>query len=203
MALQFMSAPKLGALLSVGGLGMLAGSLVMTAWGGPRRLVWGILGGQLVGGLAVFGGGLRPDPALFGICLFAFLFASPIVTACAQTIWQRKVPADVQGKVFAVRRLIGWVGAPLAYLLAGPLSDRVFEPLMAPGGRLAPVAGRLLGIGPGRGIALLFMLVGVLMVFTTLWAAATRLRNLEDDLPDVALEDLPEASAGEPSIASS
>jgi len=40
----------------------------------------------------------------------------------------------------------------LGFLLAGPLADKVFEPMMAPGGFLAGSVGAFLGVGPGRGI---------------------------------------------------
>jgi len=184
MALHFMSEAKLGALLSLGGLGMLLGSLLMAAWGGPKRLILGMLGGQLICGLAALGGGLRPSAILFSACLFVFMFATPLSGACAQAIWQRKIPADIQGKVFSTRRIVGWIGAPVAYLAAGPLADLLLEPLMAPGGALAPSVGRFIGSGSGRGIALLFMAAGALMIVTVVWAAATRLRSLEEDLSD-------------------
>lgn len=184
MALHYVSEARLGALLSIGGVGMICGSLLMAAWGGPRRLILGVLAGQLLGGLSALAGASRPSAALFGVCIFLFLFASPITASCAQAIWQRKVPADIQGKVFAVRRILVWSGPPLSYLLAGPLSDRFFEPLMAEGGLLAPTVGRILGVGEGRGIALMFAVAGLAMILATLWAAMTRLMNVEEDVPD-------------------
>lgn len=197
MALHYVSEAKLGALLSVGGVGMICGSLLMAAWGGPRRLILGVLAGQFLGGLSALAGAARPSAILFGIGIFLFLFASPISSSCAQAIWQRKVPADIQGKVFAVRRICIWSGPPLAFLLAGPLSDRVFEPLMAEDGLLAPTIGRILGVGEGRGIALMFALAGLSMILATLWAAMTRLVNVEKDVPDTRADDRSEAAEEE------
>jgi MFS transporter, DHA3 family, macrolide efflux protein len=194
MALHFVSPAKLGLLLSTGGLGMLAGSLLVGAWGGPRRLVRGVLWGQALCGLSAVAGGLRPSPALFGAAIFCFFFFTPLVSSCSQAIWQRKVPADVQGRVFAMRRMIGWIGVPAACLLAGPLADRVCEPLMAAGGALAPTAGRLLGVGAGRGIALLFVVTGALMVLLSAAAAFTRLRAVEGALPDAMPPQAPAAA---------
>jgi len=75
---------------------------------------------------------------------------------------------------------------PLAYLLSGPLADHVFIPLLDEGGRLAPTAlGRLLGTGPGRGIGLMFVLAGLLVVAVSLGAYLYRpLRRVESELPD-------------------
>jgi MFS transporter, DHA3 family, macrolide efflux protein len=196
MALHFVSAAGLGLLLSVGGVGMLAGSLLMTAWGGPRRLAPLLLAGQALCGLSAVAGGLRPNAALFGAGLFCFFFCTPIVTAASQAIWQRKVPADVQGRVFAVRRLAAWIGVPVAALVAGPLADYVFEPLLRPAGALAPSVGRLLGVGPGRGIALLFVSAGALMVVVALAGSLGRLRTVEAAVPDAPRPDEPPAEAG-------
>jgi len=45
--------------------------------------------------------------------------------------------------------------------------------------------GQVLGVGPGRGIALLFLVIAAVMLAITAWGFANRtLRRLEDDLPD-------------------
>ncbi len=85
--------------------------------------------------------------------------------------------------------MLAWSTLPLAYLLAGPLADRVFEPLLAHGGPLANSIGQLIGVGRGRGIALLYIVLGLLILLTV--AAAylyPRLRFLEDELHDVVSE---------------
>jgi DHA3 family macrolide efflux protein-like MFS transporter len=93
----------------------------------------------------------------------------------------------VQGRAFAIRRLVAWSTLPLAYVVAGPLADRVFEPWMAAQGPLVGVFGGLLGTGPGRGIALLFVVLGLLTVLAVIAGVLYQpLRDLEDRLPDVA-----------------
>jgi hypothetical protein len=100
-------------------------------------------------------------------------------------VWQRKVPLALQGRVFAVRRVTSQAALPLAYALAGPLADGVFEPLMAQGGGLAGTLGAVLGVGPGRGVALLLVLLGLMTVTGALVGfMAPRIRRLEEDLPD-------------------
>ncbi|HEV7516828.1 MAG TPA: hypothetical protein VGR07_11050, partial [Thermoanaerobaculia bacterium] len=65
---------------------------------------------------------------------------------------------------------------------------RFFEPLLAASGPLAGSAGRLLGTGPGRGIGLLFLVLGAILVITTLLISADRrLRWVESELPDAPL----------------
>ena len=164
MVLGFANAATLGVALSIGGVGMLFGSLCMVAWGGPRRLVHGVLGFGLLQGLMAFVAGLRPSALLFGIGAFGFLFATPLIGGCNEAIWMRTVPPEMQGRVFAARNMV--VGATLSFtfLAVGPLADPVFEPLLAAGGPLAASLGSVLGTGPGRGIGLFFLIIGVLMV---------------------------------------
>ena len=91
----------------------------------------------------------------------------------------------MQGRVFAIQHTIARAAAPLAYLLAGPLADGVFEPLLVSGGALAGSLGRVIGTGPGRGIGLLFVVMGALkMAVSAAGYAHPRVRLIEDELPD-------------------
>jgi len=112
----------------------------------------------------------------------------PVVSGLSQAILQSKVAPAVQGRVFAVAGMIAAASLPLAALTAGPLVDRVCEPLLAPAGALAPTAGRWIGVGPGRGAGFLFIVLGALvLVLVTRAALDPRLRRLESELPDADL----------------
>lgn len=199
MVLSFASPAVLGRVLTVAGFGMLAGGLVMSVWGGPRRRVVGLLGFLLLQGVILPFGGLRASAPLIAAGAFIYLFAVPILNGTNQALWQSKVAPDLQGRVFAVRRLVALSTLPLAYLTAGPLADRVFEPLMAAGGPLAGNVGRLIGVGKGRGMALMLFVIGFFIVLVVAVASRSpRLRRLESELPDVLPEhDLAAAAPGE------
>ena len=190
LILDMTSAEVLGYFVSIVGLGMLVGTLVMSAWGGPKRRVHGVLGFLIFGGLFSVLLGLQQSIPLMAVAGFGLMFTSPIVNASSQAIWQSKVAQDVQGRVFSVRRMIAWSTTPLAYLLAGPLADRVFKPLLVEGGPLAGSLGHVVGVGPGRGTGLLFMVIGMLTILAILFLGYLnpRVRNLEDELPDAVLE---------------
>ncbi|HEV7517835.1 MAG TPA: MFS transporter [Thermoanaerobaculia bacterium] len=191
LVLSFTSAAVFGRVASVAGLGMLAGSLVVSVWGGPKRRVAGILGFLLIKGAILFLGGWKPSAPLITVAAFVFLFLDPLLYASSQALWQSKVPPDLQGRVFAMRKMVGWSTLPLAYLFAGPLADRVFEPLLAAGGPLAGNVGRLIGVGKGRGIGLLFILLGCFVLITVLVALRNpRLRRVEQELPDALPEEV-------------
>lgn len=187
LVLTFASTKELGIIASVSGTGMLAGGLLMAARGTPKRLIQGVLISTFLQGCVLSLAGLRPNGILVATGGFLFLFFNPIVSSCSQTLWQRKVEPQSQGRVFAIRQMIAWSTLPLAYLLAGPLSDRVFEPLLAVGGPLAGSVGRLLGTGPGRGTGLLIVMLGLMNILSALVGSRyPRLRNLESEIADAA-----------------
>lgn len=185
LILSFTDAATLGKVMSLSGLGMLFGGIAMGVWGGPKRRIHGVLGFTMLAGLPLMLAVLPPSPWLMGVSAALFLFNIPIVSSCAQTIWQQKVPPDVQGRVFSVRRVVNLLAAPVASVLAGVLSDAVFEPWMAKDGALANSVGQLVGTGTGRGIALLFSALGAVLVVQALAAWQNpHIRNLEEELPD-------------------
>src|SRR6185436_11329035 len=97
----------------------------------PRRRMRGIFGAMLLYAVMLFLGGLRPDVVLITASAFLLLSTGPFINGLGQALWHVKVPPDLQGRVTAMRRLFSWSALPLASLLSGPLSDRLFEPLMA------------------------------------------------------------------------
>jgi hypothetical protein len=62
----------------------------------------------------------------------------PLMNAHSQTIWQTQTPRELQGRVFAVRRLIAQISWPLSTALAG-----VFGGLFNPGAVIAVLGGIL------------------------------------------------------------
>lgn len=186
LILSFASPAQLGTLLSVGGVGMVTGSLLMSTWGNGRQNYINILFGfMLLIGFSMIVAGLYPSIFLISIASFLFFLALPFINSCAQVIFQKKVAPDAQGRIFSLNRAICNSFLPLAYLVAGPLADRIFEPLMTLNGPLAATIGQLIGIGPGRGIGLMFIILGILTILMTIIAYQyAPLRLVNDELPD-------------------
>ncbi|MCA1606083.1 MAG: MFS transporter [Acidobacteria bacterium] len=190
LVLSFASPSVFGTLLSIAGIGTLIGSLVMSVWGGPQRRIDAVFSVMLLGGLCILIAGSGPSILVVGIAAFLFFAGTPILNACTQVIFQEKVAPYIQGRIFALRGAITGASLPLAYLVAGPLADYVFEPLMVPDGPLAGSVGQLIGVGPGRGIDLMFMVMGSLtMIVTVVAYLYPRLRLVEDELPDAIPDD--------------
>jgi MFS transporter, DHA3 family, macrolide efflux protein len=175
----------LGVVLSVSYCGLLAGGLLMSAQGGPRRRVHGVIGFALLYGVSFVAIGLVPAVTAIAAATFVLLFTVPVINGCSQAIWQSKVAPAFQGRVFAVRRMLIQASLPVAFLTAGPLVDRLLGPALMPGGALAASAGRVLGVGPGRGIGLAYVLLGLaaLAGVAAAWASPA-LQRLEQEVPD-------------------
>jgi DHA3 family macrolide efflux protein-like MFS transporter len=183
LVLSFASPSVFGTLLSIAGIGTLIGSLVMSIWGGPQRRIHAVFSVMLLSGLCILIAGSGPSILVIGIAAFLFFAGTPILNACTQVIFQEKVASYVQGRIFALRGAITGAALPLAYLVAGPLADYVFEPLMVPDGPLAGSVGQLIGVGPGRGIGLMFMVMGTLtMIVTVVAYLYPRLRLVDDEV---------------------
>ena len=184
LILSFASPDTLGVLMFAGGAGLFAGSLLMGAWGGTRRRMHTIFGGLALGGLALALHSLAPSPWLIAVVAPLFLATLPVVSSSAMTLLQTKSDPAVLGRVLAAARVVGDSTVPLAYLLAGPIADGVFEPLMRPDGALAGSVGAVIGTGEGRGTALVFAVAGLLMlVVVAAGLSRPALRHI-DDLPD-------------------
>jgi MFS family permease len=175
-----------GSVQSAGAIGGVVGGLAMSAWGGPKRRVHGVLQGWIWAGLlGLTLLGLGRSLPVWAAGMFLLALFSPLINGCNQAIWQAKVEPDVQGRVFTARLVIAWLVQPISMLLAGPLADWVLEPAMMEGSWLAPVLGRLVGTGAGAGMALMFVLTGVLSALAGLGGYFfPTVRNAEDILPD-------------------
>ncbi len=189
----------LGIVLSTLGVGGVLGGLIMTVWGGFKRKVNGVLIGLFLTGLlgdALMGmGQVLPAWLLAGIFLEIFI---PLAISSNNTIWQLKVPPQIQGRVFAARNTVTFIGEPIALILTGFLADNIFEPAMATDGWLAPTFGGLVGTGPGAGMGLLLVICGLLSAATALWGyVVPAIRNAEMLLPDVDLVNEPSKSNAE------
>lgn len=191
IVLGFASAETLGIVLTIGGVGLAGGSVLRTAWGGPGRRVHGLIGFTIPLGLAMCLGALRPSIVLVTVATFVFLFCSAITNASVRSIWQVKVEPGLHGRVLALQNMVASASPAAAYALAGPIADHWFEPLLRRGGNLAGSVGTVMGTGPGRGMALLVLLLGVVVVAIAaggyLLPSLRRMDELVPDIPDPAL----------------
>jgi len=176
----------LAAVSSALGIGGFLGGLVMSTWGGFKRKVNGVLSGFILAStMGVMVLGLGQMIVIWVLGAFFNTFFTPLINASNQAIWQSKVPPDVQGKVFAARRMIAQITMPISLLAAGPLADFIFEPGMQADGALANLLGGLVGTGDGAGMGLMFVIFGGLTaVVGIVGYLLPFIRNVEAIVPD-------------------
>ncbi|MEM1348319.1 MAG: MFS transporter [Myxococcota bacterium] len=185
LVLTFSTEQAAGFIVSGFGFGSILGGAALAVWGGPERKVSGMLGAMVVAGLATMLVGWRESEALMAFA-FVLVGASFIfMIGLNRVLWQTKAAPEVLGRIFSLRVALGVGAQAIGILVAGVLAERVFEPMMAEGGALASSAGALLGAGEGRGMALMFVLVGAALLSLALVSALLpSVRLLEDRIPD-------------------
>ena len=180
------------------------------AWG----LLWGVISMAFIaGGLVVARRGLGPNPlrvmltcnlinwlvcsvfalrssiVMLTIGMIVWLGLFPAIEAAEQTILQRSIPFERQGRVFGFAQFVESAASPLTAFLMAPLAEVVFIPLMTDGAG-ADAIGSWFGTGPERGLALMFTLAGVLGAIVTVlvWSSRSyrRLNGVEESAPVVA-----------------
>ncbi len=201
LVLAFASTGALGIVLTVGGIGMVAGSVAMSAWGGSRRPTSGVLGFAAVLGLSVLVGALRPNVPLIAVAAFVFLGSTALIEGCYRTIWQTKTDPAMQGRVLALQNMITTAPQAVSYLLAGPIADSLFQPLLGRASFRSGFVSAIVGSGRGRGFALLLFLIGLLILASAAWACLNpRIRHLEEELPDAVGSEPEPSPGGQPAL---
>lgn len=116
---------ELGWLESAWGIGVVAGGLTLSAWGGFRRRVITSLLGIIGMGLGTLAIGLSPTSA-FALALAGMFFAgfmNPMANGPFMAFMQAAVAPEMQGRVFALIQSAASAMMPLSLLVAGPLAD--------------------------------------------------------------------------------
>jgi DHA3 family macrolide efflux protein-like MFS transporter len=107
------------------GIGMVAGGLLLGAWGGFKSRVLTGFAGAIVMGVGVGIVGLAPSNlytmALGGMALAGVMM--PIVNGSIFALLQAKVPPEMQGRVFTLMMSGTAAMAPLGLSVAGPLAE--------------------------------------------------------------------------------
>jgi MFS transporter, DHA3 family, multidrug efflux protein len=176
--LSLVSVETWGFLWGLISLAFIAGGLVVARRGlGPRPLRW-ILLGNLVNWAVCSVFALRSSIVMLTIGMIVWLALVPVIEAAEQTILQRSIPYERQGRVFGFAQLVENAASPLTAFLMAPLAEAVFIPLMTDG-RGADWIGGWFGTGAERGLALMFTLAGLIgVVVTALARLSASYKNL-------------------------
>ena len=163
-------------------------------WG----FLWGLLStGFILGGLMIAKIGLGKNPVrslllanvvlwaissvftiqasivLLMVGMYIYMLLMPYVEASEQTILQKVVPYERQGRVFGFAQSIEQSASPLTAFMIGPIAQFIFIPFMTTGAGV-DIIGGWFGAGADRGIALVFTITGIIGLIATLMALTTK-----------------------------
>jgi DHA3 family macrolide efflux protein-like MFS transporter len=114
---------------STGGIGIVAGGLLLGVWGGFRRRIMTSLLGLIGIGLGALVIGLTPA-GMFPLAIAAFFVVGvmlPLTNGPLFAIVQAAVAPEMQGRVFTLIGSVAAAMSPLGLAIAGPISDTIGE----------------------------------------------------------------------------
>ena len=162
-----------GIVFGLASTGFIVGGAIVAKRGLGRNPIRTML--LLVAALGVLGAvfTVREWPWLFIVGMWLFMVMMPAIEAAEQTVIQRVVPFEKQGRVFGLAMTFEAAAAPITSFLIAPVAEFWVVPYMdsqAGNDRW----GWLLGEGESRGIALVFLWSGIAMLALALAAFGTR-----------------------------
>lgn len=118
---------QLGFMDTAWGVGMIAGGLLLSLWGGFKRKIVTTLTGIIGIGAGVIFVGLAPagwfGMALAGMCIVGV--TNPIANGPLMAIVQSIVKPEMQGRVMALITTFATAITPISLMVAGPISDTI------------------------------------------------------------------------------
>lgn len=147
---------------TVVGVSMILGGVVASLLPAPKNRFVAIYGMLMVSGAGLVVGSLSPHWIVICVGIFLFTLFIPYVNSLSQTLLQTLVDEKMLGRVESATSVLCQMMMPISSLLAGPLADNVFGPMMRENGVLGgSFLGKLIGAGQERGSAVVFLLCGI------------------------------------------
>lgn len=167
--LSLVSVQVWGALWGFLSLGFIAGGLLIARFGLGKNPVKTLFLANIVIWIVCIFFTIQPSIILLTIGSLFWMLLFPFIEASEQTIIQKVVPKERQGRVFGLAQSVEQAGSPMTAFLIGPIAQLIFIPFMTTGAGVYLI-GDWFGVGPGRGIALVFIFSGIIGLIVTLIA---------------------------------
>ena len=167
--LTLMSVEAWGFLIAFTSIGFIVGGIVVARRGLGVNPVRTLLLANVVMWVVTITFPIRSEIIPLALGFFVYLVLAPVAEASEQTIIQRVVPFREQGRVFGFGQSLETAASPITAFLIGPIAQFWVIPSMTDGA-LANSIGSWFGTGPERGMALIFIVAGIIGLFVTLLA---------------------------------
>lgn len=191
LLLSMHTSQTLGVVYTWAALGGLSGAGLLIFVGNPGRLMVLIACADLVLSLCVVSIGLVSSTTAYCAVVFVAIAAASVADGGVSALWMRKIPTGSRASVFALISMLIIAATSIAIFGGGLIVDHWFQPALEPGGRFVESIGGWLGVGKGRGVALLFVVAGAVSVLlclgTLIYRPMRRLDRLVRDEDSTAL----------------
>ena len=195
--LELMPVQMWGFLLGVMSVGFILGGIAVAKWGLGKNPLFTFCVASIAMWIACIFFTIQASIILLALGMLIWMCLSPIIEAAEQTILQKTVPLQRQGRVFGFAQSVEQAASPITAFLVGPLAQFVFIPFMTTGAGVALI-GDWFGVGTNRGIALIFILAGFIGLIATLlmmrsqsYARLSKIYNQTKDADDVQKTEIP------------
>jgi len=180
LILALTDAKTLGVIQSISASGMLISSLLLGVFTITRKYVKQLVIFLISAGIFIALLGLTPIIFIIAASGFLFFACLPFINTSADVLIRTNIPKEKQGRVWGCVGTLSQLGYLLAYAVSGLLADFIFNPMLTENGILALTVGRVTGVGNGRGIGLMLIISGFMLVITAVVIGKLRyIRTLE------------------------
>lgn len=163
MLLSLITVKAVGITQSICASGILIGSLFIGVFGNKNEHVKTLSISLFISGIFFANLGFSTNIAFVTLAGFLFFATLPFINASIEVLIRRNIDNSKQGRVWSIISMITYLGSIIAFAVAGFLADKIFNPLLEPEGLLSETAGSIIGVGEGRGIALMFIISGLMI----------------------------------------
>jgi len=180
LMLAITDAKTLGVIQSISASGMLISSLLLGLFTITRKYVKQLVIFLMFAGIFIALLGLTPIIFIIAASGFLFFACLPFINTSADVLIRTNIPKEKQGRVWGCVGTLSQLGYLLAYAVSGLLADFIFNPMLTENGILALTVGRVTGVGNGRGIGLMLIISGFMLVIIAVAIGKLRyIRTLE------------------------
>ncbi|NLO30497.1 MAG: MFS transporter [Methanosarcina mazei] len=163
MLLNLTTVKAAGITQSICASGILIGSLFIGVFGNKNKYVKTLSISLFISGIFFANLGFSTNIAFVTLAGFLFFATLPFINTSIEVLIRRNIDNSKQGRVWSIISMVTYLGSIIAFAVAGFLADKIFNPLLEPEALLSETAGSIIGVGEGRGIALVFI-ISVLLI---------------------------------------
>lgn len=182
MVLSFSSEATYGTLETVIASGMLVSSVLIGVIKIKKNYTRIMAIGLFISGLTMIGMGAQENTLFIGIFGFFFFASLPFANSTLDYLIRTNVDNSVQGRVWSLISIFSQLGYVVSYSLSGVLADYVANPLLQTNKFMHESIGSIIGVGPGRGEALIIIISGIILAITAISIALNKsIKSLEKE----------------------